>query len=145
RSREALAALLRRAWIIATPARRGQGQLSGDYPRPRFLLHGWGTPAPHPRNFRGVVRGIVRGSIGAPAAGGAAAGGSGAGGGTYPVEVTITTVLPRSACEAGWVPTASPTWMLYFTSLPPTGLNPAAVRAAMASFTDIPAMPGTDT
>jgi hypothetical protein len=63
-------------------------------------------------------------------------------GGWYPVEMTITTVLPRSACEAGWVPTASPTGMLEFTAPPTAGLNPAAVRAATAASTDIAAMPG---
>ena len=68
--------------------------------------------------------------------------GVGAGGvsgaGSDPVEVYITTVLPRSARDLGWVPTTRPAEMLELTATPTTGLNPAAVRVASASPTDIP-------
>ena len=53
-----------------------------------------------------VLGAVAVGAVGFAGAGaGAGAGTGGGGGGTYPVEVMITTWLPRSACELGWVPT----------------------------------------
>lgn len=70
--------------------------------------------------------------------GGVRSGGGGIGSESAPVEVYITIVLPRIARDLGWVPTTKPAVMLELTAIPTIGLNPAEVRTAVASLTDMP-------